>query len=488
MISEELRVLDDKLHKVSDNITAAYNKITEKGGTPTGTSSLELAESIDTIPEGGGVNYWETPKGLEDLKTKVLFWDYDASLVYSADIAEVLSWTDYSVVDAKRKDRTAKGLEFLYWNTSLAFLQRKLRENPHPCDVGAYYTSIDRKGHFHFSIPCDNFKCGFFSNRTLTIDWGDGTSNTITNTSITHTYNKGEYDCSVAMNTDGQFGFVGDNTGKYMRGTVVFPYNFTTINTSYYCNNCWAENIIYPRMATQQGLLRYAYDAKIFIPSVLDGESLIPMNWSGATFVCLPAVLPWGANAWEASNAYRYNYYMKAESTSNKAVYKIAIGSRTKYVWYNDVIQLTNYFGPAGVLQARYIKEIQLPKKTGTYNETGARFSGDVGLISLIDFYERSGKYVAVIPNSTFSNCLQLSTPLKFDKVTSIGTGAFSNCYSLTEIDFSGQTAVPTLANINAFTNCKANFLIPDALYDTWIAATNWATMYTLEPSRFIRV
>lgn len=54
MISDELRVLDDKLHKVSDNITAAYNKITEKGGTPTGTTSLELAESIDTIPEGGG--------------------------------------------------------------------------------------------------------------------------------------------------------------------------------------------------------------------------------------------------------------------------------------------------------------------------------------------------------------------------------------------------------------------------------------------------
>jgi hypothetical protein len=44
--------------------------------------------------------------------------------------------------------------------------------------------------------------------------------------------------------------------------------------------------------------------------------------------------------------------------------------------------------------------------------------------------------------------------------------------------DFSTHTSVPTLSNTNAFqnipTDCK--IIVPDNLYDTWIAATNWST------------
>jgi hypothetical protein len=44
--------------------------------------------------------------------------------------------------------------------------------------------------------------------------------------------------------------------------------------------------------------------------------------------------------------------------------------------------------------------------------------------------------------------------------------------------DFSHHTAVPTLANTNTFTgiptDCK--IIVPDALYDEWVAATNWST------------
>ena len=46
------------------------------------------------------------------------------------------------------------------------------------------------------------------------------------------------------------------------------------------------------------------------------------------------------------------------------------------------------------------------------------------------------------------------------------------------EYDFSQFTAIPTLANINAFNNINAQckIVVPDELYDEWIAATNWAT------------
>ena len=62
--------------------------------------------------------------------------------------------------------------------------------------------------------------------------------------------------------------------------------------------------------------------------------------------------------------------------------------------------------------------------------------------------------------------------------VTEVKRGAFYSCYSVKFYDFSHLEAIPTLENVNAFSgitsNCK--IIVPDALYDEWIAATNWST------------
>lgn len=54
----------------------------------------------------------------------------------------------------------------------------------------------------------------------------------------------------------------------------------------------------------------------------------------------------------------------------------------------------------------------------------------------------------------------------------------FYNCYAIIWYDFSHHTSVPSLTNVNSFNNIKGNckIIVPDALYDTWIAATNWST------------
>jgi hypothetical protein len=43
--------------------------------------------------------------------------------------------------------------------------------------------------------------------------------------------------------------------------------------------------------------------------------------------------------------------------------------------------------------------------------------------------------------------------------------------------DFTSHTVVPTLANTNAFSNIPTDceIRVPAALYDEWIAATNWS-------------
>ena len=84
---------------------------------------------------------------------------------------------------------------------------------------------------------------------------------------------------------------------------------------------------------------------------------------------------------------------------------------------------------------------------------------------------------VTSITSSVFEYCYSLTSIIIPNGVTSIGSSAFNSCYSLTKYDFSQATAVPTLSD-NAFPaiNQICKIVVPDNLYDQWIAATNWST------------
>lgn len=111
---------------------------------------------------------------------------------------------------------------------------------------------------------------------------------------------------------------------------------------------------------------------------------------------------------------------------------------------------------------------------------------------------------VTNVPNSFFSNCYSLKE-IDFSKALSLNTissEAFTNCFklryikmppniqtidskvflsciNLEEVDFSDSSVVPTLANKDAFTSTNKilKIYVPDALYDNWIVATNWASI-----------
>ena len=59
------------------------------------------------------------------------------------------------------------------------------------------------------------------------------------------------------------------------------------------------------------------------------------------------------------------------------------------------------------------------------------------------------------------------------------GESMFTGCTSLELVDMTGSTGVPTLENVNNFANTNDTYkiVVPDSLYDTWIAATNWASI-----------
>jgi len=86
---------------------------------------------------------------------------------------------------------------------------------------------------------------------------------------------------------------------------------------------------------------------------------------------------------------------------------------------------------------------------------------------------------VASIGHSAFDYCTLL-TSVSLPAATNIGNWAFANDWSLASVDFGANlSSVPSLGS-SAFdgvpSTCK--IIVPDSLYDAWIAAANWSTLY----------
>lgn len=80
---------------------------------------------------------------------------------------------------------------------------------------------------------------------------------------------------------------------------------------------------------------------------------------------------------------------------------------------------------------------------------------------------------------NTFAGCTSLKTA-DLSKLSTVGTdgmsGTFSGCTSLEIVLFQSSTAVPAISD-NTFANTNDTFkvIVPDALYEDWVAAENWS-------------
>ena len=86
-------------------------------------------------------------------------------------------------------------------------------------------------------------------------------------------------------------------------------------------------------------------------------------------------------------------------------------------------------------------------------------------------------KGITKIENGAFMHLKTLRTVTSNGEITSISYSPFYGCDNLEYIDFSNQTVVPSIEIYKTWTIAKVPHIVPDNLYDEWVAATNWSTI-----------
>jgi hypothetical protein len=85
---------------------------------------------------------------------------------------------------------------------------------------------------------------------------------------------------------------------------------------------------------------------------------------------------------------------------------------------------------------------------------------------------------VAKIGSYAFYECGSIAYINVPKAVTQINSSTFYRCYGMRYYDFSALLSVPSLSSTSAFSSIPSDckIIVPDALFDEWIAATNWST------------
>ena len=294
---------------------------------------------------------------------------------------------------------------------------------------------------------------GCYHNGTVTVDWGDGTTpDTLTATTSalslrwtpTHNYAKaGDY--IITLTADGEIEFCGmtskNNYAYILRHSeradainVVYANavkkvelgdSVTKIGDNAF-RNCFALSAVnIPGSVTSIGNDAFTYCTSLSSVNIPDSVTSIG---DGAFYYC--------------SALSSVNIPDGVTSISNSAFYHCTA-----------------------------LPSVNIPDSVTSIGNNAFYYCSALASVNIPDS-------VMSIGNSAFYDCDALSSVIIPGSVMSIGSGAFDIGLGVRFYDFSKHTAVPTLSASNSFSSPSVvcEIRVPAALYDEWIAATNWST------------
>lgn len=397
-----------------NNLSNAKTAVVSKGGTVGDTGLAGLASEIESIPTG------ETP---EVEKKDINFYDYDGTRVASWTLAELSEKT------VLPDNPSHTGLIADGWNWTL----QQLKNQNTKMNVGQHYTPVDGKTHLFVSVDetYNTPHLGLGINGSATIDWGDGSTSTVTgsdlNTNVEsiHTYeNVGSYEVIIDVTTGSTINIRGNSaTSHFWRGSI---------------NGLTVENKIYGSQVHEIWI-----GNNVIIGS---GSLMCPFNW----FTKLKKI------------SFSKNTIISAGNSE--------IFSNCSDIKFVSIPDGATYFS---VGQRAGFKYVSLPPSTTR-----------IGVTCLADCQQLEDVFIPNNVTSYDSNCFDYSYKatnyFKFSSnTTTIGSFAFYHNYNMRELDLSSVTAVPTL-NTSSFPSASDMsglvIKVPNNLLNSFKTASQWSS------------
>lgn len=403
----------------------------------------EYSDFVDSIQTGGGGGI------VEPEEKDVNFYDYDGTRVYS------YSKADFLALNSLPENPTHDGLTAQGWNWSLADAKEFVTDTGE-INIGQMYVTDDGATRIYIELQKGRLSpyLRFSINGTATVDWGDNTTDSVTGTSLStyidtqHNYSQeGKYVISISSTPKIKL------TGSSSFGSSIL---WTTINSTSSPNRAYQSAIKKVELGNN---IYNSFESYVFAHLKQLKTVTIPSHVTSIGTYCF-------------SNSYNLKYVVlpyKLNSVANysfeqtRSLMGVSIGRESTVT----NMELKNY-----CFSGSNIPKIIIPNQGAIINSSALRDCASLVKVVLAN-------NMMTLKSNCFYNCYSLSTFIFSKRISTIEASSFSGCYGIALYDFRNVTAVPSLANSNAFSGIAsdAQIVVPDDLYETWIAATNWSSL-----------
>lgn len=415
-----------------DTVTPATLK---SGVTAHDAAGAKITGTLDTAP----------PK-----ESDINFWDYDGTLLYSWTFAELATKAELPPLPSH------DGLICQGWNWTLQDIKDAGRE----LDIGALYITDDGKTRIYVDVDTetwDDFVLNYWQSHhnATTVDWGDGTTpETKYDYSWVehrHVYAaSGSYVITMSVKEGAEM-----NLGSGSPGYMLIAKGETDIGRCAMLTKVEiGERMTVVTEQTFRGCVRFQ---SVSFPS---GVSCDPWRtFEQATQLRAVTVAFRSSIKISFYNCSNLRAIATPKGTTQENDYAIA-GTAARQI----------NFDMTAANQAQALERVHIKAVNGQVGN----FSSCRSLLE-VTIPADATTFVA----AAFQGDNELRRVTCLGNIASIPAQVFQRCYPLRFVDFTHCTAVPTLANVNAFdsTHPQLEIRVPASLADAWKAATNWSSL-----------
>lgn len=448
----------------------------------------QLENKKVSVPNNVLISAYDTYVSKIKLKSQekkgINYMDYDGTVLESYTPDEYYNLTtEPQIILPEHENLTFQG-----WNWSFNEVKEYLShfsQNDRKyvsVNIGSCYVTTDGATKIYVELTEDilDIKLSFQVDGAVTVDWGDNSTPNILNGEL-----------GVALSPS----HIYSNIGKYCISiSSENPLVIETDESSTYCQLISKSDIddvgqdsIY-KIETGSNLHSFGVKA-LYRCSLLE---TISINTS---------LTEWNDKALGYCSNLKYITIPKTTQGLNYQCFNWCVG--LKDISLNSDLE---YIGDYGLAGLTLMKEITIPTScinigdSSDYN-TSALYNSeflqkiifDTSVQSIVMckncFASNTHLNKILLPNSLteitmtmFNNCHKLLYIKIPSSVTKIETKSFAACKLLLTIDCTNLTSVPTLVNVDAFSqvNEDCKIVVPDNIYPQWIATTNWSDISSM--------